>query len=155
MAINRGKQFEQKFKEDFLKLADSNLDRLSDQMTGYKGSSSNICDFICYVYPNQFYIECKSCKGNTFPFSSLRQYIKMLSKAGKKGIRVGIVIWYIDHDKVIYVPVNTICMMKKDKKKSINIKNIDQYNIILLPSVKKRVFLDTDYTPLLFLEEGE
>lgn len=36
MAINKGKQFEEKFKEDFLKLEGASLDRLYDTMNGYK-----------------------------------------------------------------------------------------------------------------------
>ena len=36
MAQNYGKQFEQKFKEDFLRIPESTCDRLVDVMTGYK-----------------------------------------------------------------------------------------------------------------------
>lgn len=70
MAVNRGKQFEAKFKEDFLKIPDSTIDRLYDSVSGYK-SVSNISDFIAYVFPNIFYVECKSHEGNTFPFVKL------------------------------------------------------------------------------------
>ena len=45
--------------------------------------------------------------------------------------------------------------MMKDGKKSINVKDIDTYRIIDIPSVKKRVFLDSDYTVLFDLQEGE
>ena len=55
---NLGKQFELKFKEDFLKIPESTIDRIYDVTTGYK-SISNVCDFICYKYPNIFYIECQ------------------------------------------------------------------------------------------------
>ena len=70
MAVNRGKQFEAKFKEDFLKIPNSTIDRLYDSVSGYK-SVSNISDFIAYRYPFCFYIECKSHEGNTFPFAKL------------------------------------------------------------------------------------
>ena len=36
MAKNYGKEFEQKFKEDFLKLGDCSIDRLYDVLIGYK-----------------------------------------------------------------------------------------------------------------------
>lgn len=36
MAKNYGKEFEMKFKEDFLKLENSTIDRLYDVTTGYK-----------------------------------------------------------------------------------------------------------------------
>ena len=39
MAVNRGKQFEKKFKEDFSKIPDSTIDRLYDTTNGYKNIS--------------------------------------------------------------------------------------------------------------------
>ena len=46
--------------------------------------------------------------------------------------------------------------MKQDGKKSVNIRTIDaeEYEYITIPSVKKRVFLDSDYSVLLDLPEG-
>lgn len=43
--------------------------------------------------------------------------------------------------------------MKQDNKKSIhvNMLNSQEYNLLDLPSIKKRVFLDTDYTKLKYL----
>lgn len=155
MATSKGKQFELKFKEDFEKLPDSSVDRIYDSVSGYK-SISNISDFICYVYPNIFYTECKSHLGNTFPLTKLTQYEKLKVKVGIKGVRVGVIIWFIDHDKVLYVPINTITKMKADNKKSVNIKTIadEGYDYVEVPSIKKRVFLDSDYSSLLNLPEG-
>lgn len=154
MNINRGKQFEQKFREDFLKIPGVSLDRLYDQVSGMYGVR-NICDFIVYHYPNIFYLELKSHIGNTFPLSNLSQFDKLLTKTGIGGVRVGVIIWFIDHDKIYYVPISTIKKMKDDGKKSVNIKDIDTYRIIDIPSNKKRVFLDSDYSVLFNLQEGE
>lgn len=50
--------------------------------------------------------------------------------------------------------------MKKDGEKSINYKKLvdkgykKDYNIIMIPSEKKRVFMDSDYSVLLNLPEG-
>ena len=46
--------------------------------------------------------------------------------------------------------------MKQDGKKSVNVlkSQNEGYNIIEIPSVKKRVFMDSDYSVLLTLEEG-
>ena len=117
----------------------------------------NISDFIVYHYPNIFYIEVKSHLGNTFPLSNLSQYDKLVVKVGIKGVRVGVIIWFIDHDKIVYVPVSSISQMKKDGLKSVNIKMLeeDKYRIVDVPSMKKRVFLDSDYSVLLSLQEGE
>lgn len=156
MGYNYGKQFELKFFEDFKKsFPEGDINRIYDTQSMYH--ISNLCDFIGYNYPNIFYLECKSCLGNTFPFSNLHQYEKLKSKVGIKGVRVGVVIWFREHDKVVYVPVKTITKMKKDEKKSININNSieEGYKIIEIPSKIKRVFLDSDYKCLMDLEEGD
>lgn len=157
MAQNRGKEFEVKFKLDFLKIENSTIDRLTDAMSGYK-YISNISDYIGYVYPNIYYLECKSHLGNTFPLTNLTQYSKLVEKVGIPGVRVGVVIWFIEHDKVIYVPINTITQLKKDGKKSVNIRTIfdEGYRVINIPSVKKRIFLDSDYSILQTeLQDGD
>ena len=45
--------------------------------------------------------------------------------------------------------------MIKEGKKSISIKMLEDptYNIVVIPSVKKRVFLEADYTVLLNLQD--
>lgn len=157
MSNNKGKAFEAKFKADFLKTVEgSTIDRLYDTTNGYK-TISNISDFIGYCYPNIFYLECKSHEGNTFPFHNLTQYEKLKCKVGIRGVRVGVVLWFRDHDKVLYVPISSITKMMEDGKKSINIKMLEEkvYNIIDIPSEKKRVFLDSDYSCLTKLEDGE
>ena len=146
MANNKGKAFEQKFKQDFQQtFPEGTIDRVYDVSSGYK-TISNIADFIAYNYPNIFYFECKSHLGNTFPLTNLTQYDKLKEKVGIKGVRVGVVLWFIDHDAVCYVPLKSITQMKEDGKKSINIKMLsdNSYRIIKIPSEKKRVFLDSD-----------
>ena len=68
---------------------------------------------------------------------------------GLNDIRRGVIIWFIDHDKVIYAPISEITKMKKDGLKSINVKTLKEYNMVELDSIKKRVFLETDYSKLL------
>lgn len=157
MSNNYGKAFEASFKLDFEKtFPEGTIDRIYDTTNGYK-TISNICDFIGYNYPNIFYLECKSHLGNTFPLANLTQYDKLLSKVGKKGIRVGIVLWFIDHDTICYVPISSIKKMKADNKKSVNIKMLadSTYKIIVIPSIKKRVFLEGDYSVLMTLQDGD
>ena len=150
---NLGKQFELKFKEDFSKIPESTIDRIYDVTTWYK-SISNVCDFICYKYPNIFYIECKSHKGASFPFVNLTQYSKLKDKVGIKGVRAGVILWLYEKDLVLYVPISTISQMMTDGKKSVGIRDLDKYNIIKIPSIKKRVFMDSDYSILLNMPEG-
>jgi len=157
MPVNRGKGFEAKFKEDFLRsIPSSTIDRLYDQVSGYK-TISNISDFIGYKKPNIFYLECKSIKGNTFPFTNLTQYDKLIKKVDIEGVRTGVVIWFIDHDMIVYVPIKTIRQMKADELKSVNITTLvkSSYRYFEIPTTKKRVFLEGDYSILLTTEEGD
>lgn len=57
----------------------------------------------------------------------------------------------IDHDVVVFLPVATVKKMKEDGLKSFNVNMIKdkKYDFLVLPSEKKRVFLDTDYSKLL------
>ena len=155
MSNNRGKQFEAKFKSDWKDTMSKCIDRLYDSMSGYV-SISNISDFIAFKKPNIFYLECKSHEGNTFPISCLTQYDKLTCKVGIEGVRAGVILWMIDHDTVLYVPISTFTKLIKDGKKSFNIKMVgdDTYPSIVIPSIKKRVFMDSNYSCLTDIPEG-
>ena len=154
MAKNYGKEFEQKFKEDFLKLGDCSIDRLYDVVTGYR-SISQVSDFIGYKFPNIFYIECKSHRGASIPMGNITQYDKLKEKIGITGVRAGVVLWLVDKDVVMYVPMSTVKQLKENGEKSIGIRHLEDYNIYVIPSTKKRVFMDSDYSLLLNLKDGE
>lgn len=155
--INLGKEFEQKFKLDFLRtMPNSTIDRIYDSVSGYK-AISNVCDFIGYKEPNIYYIECKSHKGKSFPFSNLSQYDDLKLKVGIPGVRAGVVLWLYEYDKVLYVPISTVTSIKNDGIKSVSLTmlNKKKYNIIEIPSIKKRVYMDSDYSILQNLKDGE
>lgn len=154
MAQNRGKQFESKLKEDFNKLPGAFIYRVPDNMSGFRGITG-ICDFIGYSFPRIYFLEAKTILGNTFPLANFTQFDKLMSIPNSRGIHRGVVIWFQDHQRIIYVPVLTIDKMKKDGKKSVNIRTIDNdgYEYVNIPSVQKRVFLDSDYSVLLDLPE--
>ena len=156
MALSRGKQFEDKLKSDFSKVPGSHIERIYDNVSGYK-SIRGRSDFIGYIFPNMFFLECKSHKGNTFPFAELRQYEDLLEVSGIHGIRCGVVLWMIDHDLVVYIPISTVKKMRNNDKKSFNVKDLEngEYKIIKIPSKKKRVFMDSDYRILTTLEDGD
>jgi hypothetical protein len=154
MAKNYGKEFEAKFKEDFLKLENSTIDRLYDVTTGYK-SITQVADYIGYVYPNIFYCECKSHKGASIPVGNITQYDKLKNKIGIPGVRAGVILWLTEKDKVLYIPMSTVKQLKEQGEKSIGIRHLGLYNIKEIPSIKKRVFMDSDYSILLNLEDGE
>lgn len=151
-----GKHFEEKFKEDWKKsFPKGSIDRLYDTTNGYK-SISNVSDYICYNYPNIFYCECKTHKGASLPLENITQYSKLKMKVGIKGVRAGVVLWLYEKDKVFYIPVSTITQLKKDGKKSVGLKAVEEgYNIIEIPSKKMRVYMNSDYSCLADLKEGE
>ena len=156
MAQSKGKEFEARFKQQFLaSFPNSFILRLPDQVSGYKYTSSNICDFIGYAKGKLYLIECKTHLGASFPLSNLSQYNKLLPYVGIPGVRVGIVLWLIDKDKIFYVPISTVIQMKIKNKKSISYKDIDKWRIIEIRSIKQVVFMDSDYSVLDLLEEGD
>ena len=154
MSGNRGKQFEEKFKQDFSSIPNSTMDRLYDVMNGYK-NIKQVSDFIGYMYPNIFYCECKAHKGASLPLCNITQYDNLKKKVGVPGVRSGVVLWLYEKDKVFYIPTSTITKLKNDGEKSVGIRHLDTYRIIEIPSIKKRVFMDSDYTVLKTLNEGE
>lgn len=139
--VNRGKQFEEVIKKSFEKIPDVSIDRLHDQTTGYLGSK-NICDFIVYKKPYEYYIECKSIHGNTFPLSNItdNQFSGLLNKSKIKGVIAGLIIWFVDKDVTIFVEINDLKVAKDLGDKSIRFDEA----YIRLQGKKKRVFFDYD-----------
>ena len=155
MAVS-GKAFEEHFKEGWKKsFPDGDILRLYDNTSGYLGIS-NVSDFIGYSYPNMFYLECKAHKGASIPFDKISQYSKLLEKANIYGIRAGVILYLYEKYRVFYIPVTTIKQMKEDGKKSVGLKAVEEgYKIIEIPSIKKRVFMDSDFSIMKTLEEGD
>lgn len=56
----------------------------------------------------------------------------------------------VDHEKVLYIPIETFIKLKEGDKKSYNIKMLGDENYLSyeIPSVKKRTFLTSDYSIL-------
>lgn len=150
------KDFEEHFKKGWLKsFPEGDITRLYDVTSGYL-NISNVSDFVGYSYPNMFYLECKTHKGASIPFTNITQYDKLLKKADIKGVRAGVILYLYEKFKVLYIPVKTIEQMKKDGKKSVGLKAIEEgYRIIEIPSTKLRVYMNSDYSVLKDLEEGD
>jgi Holliday junction resolvase len=150
--ISYGKAWERKVKEDFLKLPDSVCLRLPDQVTGYKTTSQNPCDFIGFAERQLFMLECKSTHGTTINFSAMKQYNRLLAYKNKPFVHPGILVWFNDYSKVIFAPIKTLEKLKLDGFKSINVtllnSDLKDYNLIIIPFIQKRIFPDCDYTVL-------
>ena len=154
--ISRGKQFEEVIKQAFERVPDVSIDRLHDQMNGYAGSY-NICDYIVYKYPHQYYIECKSVHGNTLPFSNVtdNQWYGLLKKSKIPGVIAGVMCWWIDRDVTLFIPIQVLDAMKILGAKSIRYDLNMDADIIDIPGKKKRVFFDYDMTKFFKEVENE
>lgn len=158
-----GKKFENRFKKDYIRCFPNTLiHRLPDQQSGYAGGgSSNPCDFMCYPGNCFLLVECKATTGSSISFSAIPQYDKQLDYKGLYKTYPGVVVWFYEKDTVIWVSIEEMEKMVNDGEKSIGLRMIDEkkpykkaYNIITLPSVKLRTFMETDYNYLVEHLEG-
>lgn len=164
MAVNRGKQFEYAVRECFERLPDVSIDRLYDQTNGFAGST-NICDFIVYRKPFEYYIECKSVHGNTLSIYGLdpkkkygnitnKQWEGMLEKSQIKGVIAGVICWWVDKDITKFIPMRDLVIARRCGYKSIRYDTVSYARkpddiaykaySFELQGRKKRVFFDYD-----------
>lgn len=153
MAVNRGKQFEDVIKDSFERVHNVSIDRLHDQTTGFKGST-NICDFIVYQKPFQYYIECKSIHGNTLSIFGTKlenkygnitnkQWEGLLEKSKIYGCVAGIMCWWVDKDVTLFIDIRLLQLLREGGYKSVRY-DLDDSLVISVPGTKKRVFFDYD-----------
>ena len=127
-------------------------------MNGYKETSGNPCDFLCFPGENKlFMIECKEHKGASIPFTAIPQYERLLEYKDFPGVYPGVMLWLSEKDIVMWIGIKEMEKMVNDGKKSIGIKMLEDssYNIMIIPSEKKRIYLESDYTSLLNFVEIE
>ena len=164
MAVNRGKQFEEQVRAGFEKVPNTSVDRLIDPQNGFAGVR-NICDFIVYHKPTQYYVECKSCYGNTLSIHSNdpkkkygnitnNQWEGLLEKSKIPGVKAGVLIWFIDHDVTYWLDIRLLQKIKDDGYKSVKYypewATINSYNLWeRIPGKKLRVLFDYDFTDFL------
>ena len=150
MPQNRGKKFEETIRKSVQNVGGTSIIRLPDPVQGYLGYR-NICDFIVYHYPHQYFLECKSIHGNTFPYSNItrNQLDGMYQMARYQGVVAGLLVWWIDHDVTKFVPIDFI-QYDMHTHKSLrfdfeNEKASGLQHIITLHGKKKRVFFEYDF----------
>ena len=149
MGINRGKAFERVIRDSFEKMHDVSVDRLHDQTSGYKSTSANPCDFIVYKKPHIYYLECKAIHGNTLNFNahiSKYQWDTLLRKSEIDGVVAGVICWWVDHDRTIFIPIEDLQLMRTVGFKSVRYDAIDDCDgdtgMIEISGKKKRVFFE-------------
>ena len=157
--VNRGKDFEEQIRKAFGSIKDVSIDRIPDQMNGFAGGS-NICDFIVFYCPNQYYIECKSFYGNTLSINSNRdkrhygdisdtQWEGLLEKSKIKGVVAGYMIWSIEWDKTFFISAEDMKAWRDAGHKSINMKEFADIPHYTIDGHKRRILFDYDMTKFL------
>ena len=151
--MNRGKDFEQHFREQLNTQFD--VTRLADNTAGYMGGR-NICDFLAYCYPHLYYLELKTTKGNTLPFSNITdtQFTGLVEKEKVEGVGAGLVVWFLEHDKTFFVSAGCFNYLRIQGKKSLNIKDLIEmstkfevgkyFKCFEVKGTKKRIFFAYD-----------
>lgn len=149
MVQNRGKQFEHIIREAFEKVPNVSIDRVHDQTNGYKGSQ-NICDFIVYREPYEYYFECKSVHGASLPFSNITetQWNGLLEKSKIEGVFAGIICWWIDKDVTKFIPIQALEWNRQYNYRSIRYDH-NGTSFIEIKGRKKRVFYEYDMETFL------
>ncbi len=151
MGVSRGKQFEQQIRKALEAYPTSiSVDRFADPMAGYAGIR-NICDFVVYKMPFQYYFECKSTYGNTLNFNNITkdQWNGLDEKSKITGVYAGVIVWFIDHDLTVYVPIRQLVWLKENGRKSLNVNHLADINHFAIPAKKKRVLFEYNMKRLL------
>lgn len=120
-------------------------------MNGYKEVSGNPCDFLCFPGKYLFMVECKEHKGASISFSVIPQYERLLDYKDIPDVKAGVVVWFSEKDVIIWVPIKEMEKMVNNGEKSIGLRMLKDksYNITVIPTEKKRVYLDADYKILM------
>lgn len=126
-----GKKAEDKIKDWIDRPEDGySFDRIPDQMSGYFGSK-NICDFICYKYPNVWYIESKATWDDRFDFCEITptQFEGLMEKSEISHVNAVVIVLFASYKRAFMIPIQEIKKRIDSGHKSINIKKIDKWDI--------------------------
>ena len=127
-----GKKAEQKIKEWLDRPEDGySFDRFYDQMTGYYMTSRNICDFVCYKYPNIYYIESKATAKDRFDFTMIQDHQKsgLFEKSKINGCYGWVIVLFSSYKRAFILNIQDILELESQGIKSLNIKKIDKWTI--------------------------
>lgn len=146
--VSRGKDFEAVIKEAFEQIPDTHVYRIPDQMNKFYGSK-NPCDFLIYHKPILYAIECKATNKPSLPFANISEYqwSELLKMSQVSGVVAGIICWYVNNDRTIFIPIQFLETLKQNGAKSIRY-DADDLAIIEIQGKKKRVFWTYDMNSL-------
>lgn len=150
---NRGKDFEFVVRECFEKIPNTSVYRIPDQMS-YMSGSKNPCDMFVYHRPILYAIECKATNQHSLPFANISEYqwTELLKMSKVEGAVAGIMCWYVNDDKTLFIPIQFLETLKQNGAKSIRY-DADDTSIIAIEGVKKRVFWSYDFQQFFLSNE--
>ncbi len=126
------------FEEDFRKSAekeklDVDTNRLNDPIGGQAGVR-NICDFIVYQQPFNYYLELKSRQGNTLSFKDITatQWAGLIAKAETRGVIPGVLVNFSDYNESYFVHIRDLVKLRDDEgKKSLHVTYAREHGVLL------------------------
>lgn len=144
---NSGKLFENDIKQSIPQ--ECWIYRLRDNASSFANgdktrfTSSNICDFLLLddLTKTLFLIECKSTKSTSVPFTMIREnQLNGLLEASKHNLVAGMIVNFRNQDNdTFFLPISEYKNMVENlNKKSFNIKDLRNVNVIRIGSTKKR-----------------
>ena len=159
MANNKGKEFEAVVKQAFEKMENVSIDRFKDTIARQK-DNKNPSDFVVYKKPYEYYVECKTTTQNTLNFNNIRQWDDLVEKSKIKGVIAGVLVWFRNQDKTIFVPIQSLVIAKENGCKSIHYMAIENgqklgFTGVIIPGKKKRVYFDYDMDAFFHYFEKE
>lgn len=146
---NRGKGFEARILQGFKKYSkEISSDRFHDPQAGYAGVRT-FCDFVAYMKPYLFYLECKSITENSINFNSgitANQWLGLEEKSGCSGVISGFIVWFIDYRLTVYVSVKEMLRLRATGVKALNIKHLRNNDVawVSIPGIQKQIYMDYD-----------
>lgn len=145
MPKSLGKKAEERIQQWLDRPADGySFDRIPDQMSGFYMISRNICDFVCYKYPNVYYIESKETEHDRFTFNQLSDYQRngLCWKSTIPGCYGVVIVLFTTYKRAFIFNIKDIVELTNPdnfditdpnasalKIKSLNIKKIDKWPI--------------------------
>lgn len=126
MAKDRGKEFEKLFENATLVIDDVDIQRLYDVIG--KKTIEQPADYVCYKYPNEIYVECKSTHSTSFDYYNQPQYSRLINKSSQKGVKAGMLVWYVNSKEVFWLDIEFLqAFYSTNHIKSLTVNRLNSY----------------------------
>ena len=126
---DRGKEFEKLFEnatKDIMVENNIDIQRLYDVIG--KKTISQPSDYICYYYPHEIYVECKTTHESSFSFYQQPQYPRLIEKSKIYGTVCGMLVWYVRLKRVFWFDIDFLqAYYQAVGLKSISVTRVEQY----------------------------